>query len=270
MLVATRLAEEIDTPLAAAHTFTTLRGDGWAIQDFLPIPPNLAEVYPSRIEMKMLRATRWLCLGLAALVLRCFGWRGLRLVQMIRQTEWTFQPDEAQVIEGRLRALREEEQRVAHWDNLLADRSKGWVAMEMLARLFPERSGFLVRSFQHSTSPESKPGQAKAGFVKQWRINGLAREDSLEKLADLNTREGISAFFSEIARVTGNDSFNTDLPTRSVIVNIKTLENSGYKPRPPEEVTITDESTYPFLFDLTITQRFEADDPLAVTTSTTP
>jgi hypothetical protein len=142
--------------------------------------------------------------------------------------------------------------------------------MEMLVRFFPERSGFLVKTFQHSVNPENVPGQAKTGFVKQWRINGLAREEALEKLADLNTREGITAAFAEIARVTGNQSFRTDLTSRSLVVNIKTLENSAYKPMPPEEITMEAEETYPFLFDLTITQRFESDDPLAITSYAAP
>lgn len=270
MLISVGMREETDTPLAASHTFSTLNSEGWAVQDFLPVPPELAEVYPSRIEMKMLRASRWMRFGLIGVVVICFGWIGLRLLDMVRQPEWTFKETEAEVVAGKLAALRKEQQRIIHWDNLLEDRSKAWTSMEMLARFFPERSGFLVRTFSHSANPENVPGQAKLGFVKQWRINGLAREDSLEKLADLNTREGISAAFTEIARVTGNQAFRTDLPTRSIIVNIKTLENAGYKPKPPEEVTMTDESTYPFLFDLTITQRFEADDPLAVSSSTTP
>ncbi|MCH7227147.1 hypothetical protein [Haloferula sp. A504] len=270
MVISTKLREEVDTPLAASHTFSTLGSEGWAIQDFIPVPAEVAEVYPSRMEMKMLRTARWVRFGLIGAVVLCFGWIGLRLLDMVRQPEWTFNETEAQGVAGKLSALRKEQQRIAHWDNLLEDRSKAWTSMEMLARFFPERSGFLVRTFHHSANPENVPGQAKLGFVKQWRINGLAREDSLEKLADLNTREGISAAFTEIARVTGNQAFRTDLPTRSIIVNIKTLENAGYKPKPPEEVIMTDESSYPFLFDLTITQRFEADDPLAVSSSTTP
>lgn len=270
MVIAAKHRDEIESPLAESHTFSTLRTEGWATQDFLPIPTETAEVYPGRGEMKMLRAARWVRLGTIGAVLLCFGWIGLQLLDMVRKPEWTFKPQEAQVVNGKLSALRKEKQRIGHWDNLLEDRSKGWASMEMLARFFPERSGFLVRTFHHSANPESVPGQAKLGFVKQWRINGLAREDALETLADLNTREGISAAFAEIARITGNQAFRTDLKTRSIIVNIKTLENAGYKPKPPEEVTMRDETTYPFIFDLTITQRFEADDPLAITSFTTP
>lgn len=269
-MIASKLHEEIDTPMASSHTFTTLRADGWATQDFLPVSPEAAETYPARGEMKMIRAARHLRWGLIGVIVICFGWIGLQLLAIIRQPEWTFDNKEAQGVATRLGTLGVERKQISHWDNLLDDRSKGWASMEMLTRFFPERSGFLVKSFQHTANPENVPGQPKLGFVKQWRINGFAREEALEKLADLNTREGISAAFTEIARVTGNQAFRTDLNTRSIIVNVKTLENAGYKPLPPEEITMENETTYPFIFDLTITQRFESEDPLAITSFAAP
>ena len=48
------------------------------------------------------------------------------------------------------------------------------------------------------------------------------------------------------------------------------MENSGFKPLPLSETFDTDESTYPFNFDLTITQRFEAADPLALNVNKSP
>ena len=55
--------------------------------------------------------------------------------------------------------------------------------------------------------------------------------------------------------------------TRSLAVNVRTQENNTFKPLPVEETFDTDESSYPFNFDLTITQRFEGTDPLAVNVS---
>ena len=127
-----------------------------------------------------------------------------------------------------------------------------------------------MKSFWHSVQPENVPGQAQVGFVKEWRIQGMAREEALERLADLNTREGITLVFNEVAKVTGNDSFRNDLPSRSIVVNVRTLENAGYKPIPPEEADQSDESSYPFMFDLNITQRFEAADPMAINVSKAP
>ena len=142
--------------------------------------------------------------------------------------------------------------------------------MELVARLFPDKSGFLVKGFTHSINPENAPGQTEAGFVKEWKITGFAREESLQRLADLNTREGISAAFIEVARVTGNQAYSTDLPSRSLVVNVRTQENNAFRQRPPEENVASDESSYPFLFDLTITQPFEAADPMALKVAQAP
>ncbi|MEM1085051.1 MAG: hypothetical protein AAGI48_13145 [Verrucomicrobiota bacterium] len=270
MIAASSLKKEVEEPLATSHTFTTLKSEGWAIQDFLPVPTEEAEVYPSRSEMKLLRAAKYARLGLVAVAVLCLIYVGFGLLDMVRKPEWTFNQPEAEAVQSRLASLDQERNRVQHWDNLLEDRSKGWASMELLARLFPDKSGFLVKGFSHTANPETLPGQAQAGFVKEWRISGLAREEALERLADLNTREGISSAFTEISRVTGNQSYRTDLPSRSVVVNVKTLEHAAYKPAPPEEMVAADETTYPFMFDLTITQRFEAADPMAINVSKAP
>jgi hypothetical protein len=107
------------------------------------------------------------------------------------------------------------------------------------------------------------------GFVKEWKIIGFARDEALETLNNLNTREGIAAHFSTIARITGNSSFTPNVGNRSLNVNVRTQENGGYKSIPLEEADIANESTYPYSFDLTITQRFEATDPMAINVATT-
>ena len=73
-----------------------------------------------------------------------------------------------------------------------------------------------------------------------------------------------------MAAATGNEAFRPDLPSRSLVVNVRTLENSSYKPGPEDEMNALDEATYPFSFDLTITQRFESSDPMAVTAAKAP
>jgi hypothetical protein len=125
-------------------------------------------------------------------------------------------------------------------------------------------------SFSHIIRTDSAPGQAKVGFVREWKITGLAREEALERLAILNTRDGMSAIFNGVATVTGNSSFRSDLPNRSLVVNVRTLENSGFRQGPIDDLARLDESTYPFSFDLSIQQRFESADPMAVTSAKAP
>ena len=149
--------------------------------------------------------------------------------------------------------------------------------MESFSRMFPENSGMLVKTYTHNTKadlsagqPKATTGLAKAGFVKEWKITGYARDEALEYLNTINTREGISAHFSEIARITGNSAYSTGVGSRNLVVNVRTQENGTYKSAPLEEGNESDESTYPFTFDLTITQRFEAADPLAVNVAKAP
>lgn len=270
MLIAATLSRSPETPLAASHTFSTLRSEGWATQDFLPINAATAEIYPNRSEMKLLNSAKYARLGFAALALLSLAWVAISFLGMIRKPEWSFNDSESKAVASRLAIMGAERQKISHWDNLLEDRSKGWTSMEMLARLFPDRSGFLAKSFTHSIAPESTPGQTQIGFVREWKITGAAREEALERLADLNTREGINSVLTEVAQITGNSSYRTDLPSRSVVVNVRTVENSSFKPVPPEAMAPGDESTYPFLFDLTITQRFEAADPMALNVAPAP
>ena len=89
-------------------------------------------------------------------------------------------------------------------------------------------------------------------------------------LNTLNTREGIAAHFSEIAKVTGNLAFDPAPTTRTIVVNVKTQENPTFKQLPAEEIVDSDETTYPYSFNLVITQRFESTDALAIAASKAP
>jgi hypothetical protein len=142
--------------------------------------------------------------------------------------------------------------------------------MELLSRLVPERSGILVKNFTHSSKPDVAPGKAKVGLVKEWKLTGFAREESLELLNALNTQEGIAARFTEVARVTGNTAFDPAVGNRSIAVNARIQENGGFKFDQTDGITDLDESTYGYTFDLTITQRYEATDPLAINVAKIP
>jgi hypothetical protein len=264
-LISTSPAPEGPSP---SHTFTILREDKWSLQDFLPPAKEAVEVYPSRTEMKLLRVLRLARVAVFAAVVLAMAWLAFGLIDVIRRPEWAFNPVESDTVARRLANLNAEKLKAEHWDNLLDDRSKAWTTMELVARLFPERSGYLVKNINHTVRPDSAPGQAKVGFVKEWKIVGLARDEALDPLNALNTREGISSHFAEIARITGNPSFRPDIGNRTLVTNVRIQENSTYKPTP--EDLDSDEASYPFSFDLTITQRFEATDPMAVMVTKVP
>jgi hypothetical protein len=251
-------------PTLTSHTFSVLSDDKWALQDFLPTPKEVVEIYPGRAEMRLLRILRLARVSLVLITLLSLAYFIMGVIELVRRPEWAFDPSQADVIKTRLAKLISERQKTEHWNNLLEDRSKAWTNMEALARLFPENGGMLVKNYAHIAKPDTAPGQSKVGFVKEWKITGYARDEALETLNTLNTREGISAHFAEIARVTGSAAFTPNIGNRNITVNVRTQENNSYKPIPLEESNAADESTYPFTFDLTITQRYEATDPMSI------
>ena len=258
------LSELSQGPLASSQTFHALLNEQWALQDFLPPLPENAEIYPHRNEMRLMKISRIARIAIFSITFLALAWALAGFVDMVRQPAWTFHSDEAKAVQQRLAGLGLERQRLEHWDNLLEDRSKAWTSMELLCRIFPDHSGIRVKSFAHTVTPDSTPGKTMVGFVKEWKITGFAKEDSLELLSTINTREGISMRFAEMAKITGNSAFRTDIASRSLVVNVKTQENPSFKPRPAEEFEEIDDSSYPFTFDLVITQRFEANDQIAL------
>ena len=258
------------TPAITSHTFSILREDKWALQNFLPTPREVVEIFPSRSEMKLLRILRLSRVAVFAVAVLAIAYFGFGVVDLFRRPEWSFDPSQADLTKTMLGKLSIERKKADHWNNLLNDRSKAWTNMESLSRMFPESGGMLVKSYNHTVKADNTPGKATVGLIKEWKITGYARDEALDYLNTINTREGISAHFAEIARITGNSSFSPNTGNRNIVVNVRTQENAGYKPIPLEEASPSDEVTYPFTFDLTLTQRFEATDPLAITVSKAP
>lgn len=266
----------VATPVAnlasddATPASSILIEEKWALQDFLPTPKELIEIFPDRSEMRLLKMLRQSRVALFIITILAIGYFCYGVIDIVRHPEWAFNSSEADAAKGRIGKLSIEKQKGERWNNLLDDRSKAWASMESLSRMFPEGGGMIVKSYAHTAKPDNTPGKTSAGFVKEWEITGLARDEALNYLNVLNTREGITAHFSEIARITGNSAYNPNIGNRNLVVNVRTQENSSYKPIPLQDANIADESTYPYTFNLSITQRFEATDPLALAVSKAP
>jgi hypothetical protein len=236
----------------------------------MPTPVEIAELHPNRSEMKLIRNLAHARLGLFAAAALIIVWLSFGIVEIVRHEEWAFDGQQTNLIKIRLEKLDAERKKIEHWDNLLEDRSKAWVTMELLSRLFPERCGVIVKGFTHTIRPEVSPAKARIGIIKEWKITGLHRDEAIDRLNTINTQEGIIKHFTEISRSTGNPAFNPVGGNRSIAVNVRTQENNRYKPSSNEEITDTDDSSYPYAFDLTITQRFEASDPISISASKLP
>lgn len=253
-----------------SHTFGVLRKEGWFLQDFLTPSTHDQALFPSRTEIRLLRyfniAKRVIYTVLVLLILSMI----LEVYGVISKPEWKFNDNEAKIVKRKMMMLGAEKARLEHWNILLDDRAKAWASMEMAAQLFPDKSGMMLRSLSLAVRTEPAPKQTKVGFIKEWKISGLARPEALDMINVINTREGITAKFVDIAKITGDSSFDPTLPTRSLVVTMKIQENPKFQPRHIEDVVDSEPTSYSYTFDLSIIQRFEATDPLAIPKNKAP
>lgn len=264
------LADVPQDQTGLSHTFGVLPEEKWFLQDVLPADQEVLDLYPTRNEMRLLRLSK--LARAAVLLVAVLGviFVAFSAYTVTRRPEWKFSEDRAQAVKQLLVGLTQKKQRMDHWNNLLEDRSKAWTSMEALARLFPDEANILLDAYTHTVRPDSAPGQAKVGFIKEWVVTGVARDDALAYLNSLNTREGISEKFSEISEITGDGTYDPEPNTRTIVINVRTQENPTFRQVPAEEVIDSDKNTYPFTFNLTITQRFESADPLALNANKAP
>ena len=254
-----------------SHTIQILRDEKWALQDFLPTPSEIAEIYPSRSDMRLLRILRLARVGVIGIAAVCAAYLGLQAMQLTLREEWKFDSTQAQAVQTKLTKLNQEKQRLDHWSNLLEDRSKAWMNMEAFSQMFPEKSGMLVKTYTHTVRPDSTaPGKATVGFVKVWKITGFARNEAKDYLEGINTREGISDYFTKVAQITGNSAYNQKIGNRNLSADVRTPENTAYNADSPASSNLADETSYPYSFEITITQRFEATDPMAINVAKAP
>lgn len=250
--------------LAASETYRDLADRQWATQDFLSSTLEEEELYPSQFDMKILRFGG---LGLragAAVILLFLCWTGVRAFQVLSNPAWHHKP--SMVSGDANQVLSRTIARYEKWNDLLADRSKAWVTMELLNQLFPNPKSVVLSETNHTVRPEVLRDQQRASLVKEWVINGFVNDEALEHLTVINTREGISKIFNSVYRTTGDESLRTDLDSRNLMVNLVASENKRYNP----ESGTTVDSQFPFVFNLTVTQQISAEDPIAVPTSAAP
>jgi hypothetical protein len=270
----------VQSPLEATTktslTFQILREEKWALQNFLPTPPEIAEIFPARSEIKLLHWVRLTRVAVILPTLLAIGYFGYTAFEMSQRPESKFDTTQVAQTKARLESLKKEITKIEHWNNLLEDRSKAWACMELFARMFPEKGGTLVKAFSYSARPDTLTAAAsskntKVGFSREWKVTGLSQNFAKQTLNKLSTQEGIATQFSEIARITGNSAYNPVTASRRLLPPIMpTTENSSYKLSQIDSSSLTDESSYPQSFALTITQQFDATDPLAIDMAKAP
>lgn len=257
------VTREIDPelyPLAANETFTSLREDCWHVQDFFSPHQEELDMYPDRSDMKILRFGRRIR-KIAALVIACVLVYGtFNVFTKVNSDVWNHQPID-HVAESK--KLTGEIARFEHWNNLLMDRSKGWVCLELVSLITPADGSVSLRSVKHNVTLRKDGNSGKSGFSKKWVIIGYANELGIEHLEKDCTSDGISKLFLKVAQSTENAAYLPELGQRDITVSLAPRFNPSYNNYSRENAG----SEFTRMFTLTITQNITADDVMALVAS---
>ena len=244
--------------IGGSQTFQELEVNGWAVQDFLPPSQEELDLCPGQIEMKLMRFGGMAIKAVAVLMVLLALWTGIRAVQIMRDPAW--HSDTAGASSGGLDILTTKIKRFEKWNTFLADRSKGWVTMELFNQLCPNANSMVIQQALYTVRPDAIRDQANVSMVREWTVHGLANRDALDGLQRINSREGVRELFKHISDLTGDTSMDPDAASRHLNVNLLLSENKRYDPKKGTTAV----SRFPVVFSLTISQRIPLDDPLAI------
>ncbi|QQL44481.1 hypothetical protein [Sulfuriroseicoccus oceanibius] len=252
-----------------SNTFKMLGGQGWAFQDFLAPPADESAAIPSWKEMQLLKLSKLAKPVFALVAIGALGLTMTGVISAISNESWQYDETTTSMLNGEINLLQQKQKAHAHWENILADRTSAWTTLELIARIFPKDSGVLVENVEYSARVE----QAKKGntlpFARSWTITGAATDVGEEHLTSLNSRDGISAVFTEITDATGIQSFDPSSDTRQLLINV-TLGNNPQYNRSARVTRPLDLENCPTRFTMKIDLQYSAKDDLALTRGKQP
>ncbi|MCP5538314.1 MAG: hypothetical protein H7A51_19035 [Akkermansiaceae bacterium] len=244
-------------PLGNNETFTSLREDLWHLQDFLSPAREEVEMFPAESDMRLLKIGRRAKMVAVLVLGGILAYAGVSISGKVKSDAWSHKSVNSATSAI---ALTAELKRYEHWDNLLMDRSKAWVSMELVARLTPTDGSVVLKDVNHRVIPKPGINGQKTGFTKEWVINGYGSDKGVEYLERFSTRDGIKKLFKEVARKTGNEAYLPDVSKRDVTVNLKQRPNPTYNTINPQNPG----DMFRRAFTITISQTFSGEDKLAI------
>lgn len=248
-----------DLAFGETVTFGNLLDGRYHLQDFLaPTAGEVASI-PNVVDMKMLRFGRLITrLGVAACVLLGVS-VAFSAMKKMRSPEWKAED----TVQDRAAEFTKELGKAQLTERMLADRSKGWVSMELLARLLPLDGSVQFSTAVHEVTPnekEKKTSRNDLGMVKNWKVVGFANDQGTKLLTKLESPVGMGEVFADTKEATANSALDLSIASRSLTVKLDLSENARFRNQAPART----EESYPYQFTLNITQRIENSDPLAI------
>ena len=256
------ITQDIDTevyPLAENETFSALRNEAWYLQDFLSADQEEIDMYPDRADMKILKFGRRIKKIAAVLFMGILLYGGYTISTKVKSDVWSHQPKDDK---AETNGLTNELKRYEHWNNLLMDRSKAWVCLELVARMIPTDGSVILKTVKHDVQLKKESKSSQSGFSKEWVVTGFASELGIEHLEKHCTSDGINKLFQDVALSTENAVYLPEGGHRDITVSLAPRFNPSFNKFNSQNAG----SSFERVFTLTISQNVTADDEMALST----
>jgi len=177
----------------------------------------------------------------------------------VKSDIWSHQPKDDK---AETNGLTNELKRYEHWNNLLMDRSKAWVCLELVARMIPTDGSVILKTVKHDVQLKKESNSSQSGFSKEWVVTGFASELGIEHLEKHCTSDGINKLFYDVALSTENAVYLPEGGHRDVTVSLAPRSNPSFNRFNSQNAG----SSFERIFTLTISQNVTADDEMALST----
>lgn len=193
---------EAGLPRADADDVAGDRGSGplaeAALLDFYAASHEEAARRPRRADLLLARTSFFFRSALFLFVILAGLVFGSDVFRKVKSTEWSSSPEAVTEANARLGALMEEKKRWQAWDDILSNRSEGWLVLELPLRLFPENSGLLLQEFSYRLEAPVIANN-RVGYTRRWRFSGHVDPELATNIASLGSEREVGGILGQIA-----------------------------------------------------------------------
>ena len=169
-----------------------------ALLDFYSTTTEEAARLPGRADLLLARTSRFFRSALCFLFILSGLYFGTDVFRKVNSPEWSSSPEAVTEANEQLTVLMEEKKRWQAWDDILSNRSEGWLALELPLRLFPENSGLLLQDFSYRLEAPVIANN-RVGYTRRWRFSGYIDPELAANIASLGSEREVSGIVKQIA-----------------------------------------------------------------------